>query len=63
MTYIDIKPGQWVLAFNEPYGPHDKPMAEHLEMFVHEGGGWDGHRASEILTSTTSRRSVRKPMR
>lgn len=47
--FIDIQPGQWVLAFNEHYGPHDRTMEEHLEMFVHRGGGWDSHRANEIL--------------
>lgn len=49
MTFIDIKPGQWVLAFHEPYGPHNKPMSEHLEMFVHRGGGWERDRPDEIL--------------
>lgn len=49
LSFIDIKPGQWVLAFNEPYGPHRKPMSEHLEMFVHRGGGWESDRPDEIL--------------
>jgi hypothetical protein len=49
MNLVDIKPGQWVLAFHEPYGPHQNTMADHLAMFVHRGGGWDSHRPSEIL--------------
>lgn len=49
-TLIDIKPGQWVLAFFQPYGLYDdRPMTEHLEMFVRNGGGWDGHQADEIF--------------
>ncbi|MCS3741970.1 hypothetical protein [Rhizobium sp. BK661] len=46
---IDIKPGQWVLAFYEPYGPMFKAMPEHLEMFAHRGGGWDSHRKTEMF--------------
>ncbi len=48
-AFIDIKPGQWVLAFAEYYGPHSREMPEHLESFSHRGGGWDSHRVSEIL--------------
>jgi len=46
---IDIKPGQWVLAFCESYGPMFRAMPEHLEMFARRGGGWDSHRATEIF--------------
>ena len=48
-SLIHIEPGQWVLAFNEPYGPYDRTMAQHLEMFSNEGGGWESHRENEIL--------------
>jgi len=47
--FIDIKPGQWVLAFSDPYAPHDREMPEHLEMFSRRGGGWDSHRVTEIF--------------
>lgn len=47
--FVTIEPGQWVLAFDEPYGPYDKSMAEHLERFSHWGGGWDHHRKDEIF--------------
>ena len=47
--FVDIKPGQWVLAFNEPYGPHMSTMADHLENFSHRGGGWDTHSKAEVL--------------
>lgn len=46
---VQITAGQWVLAFNEPYGPYDRTMAQHLEMFSSEGGGWESHRKNEIL--------------
>jgi hypothetical protein len=48
-AFVDIKPGQWVLAFNEPYGPCVRDMRGHLELFSHRGGGWESHRASEIF--------------
>ena len=47
--FVTLAPGQWVLAFNQPYGPHDRPMPEHLEMFAHAGGGWDTHLKDEIF--------------
>lgn len=47
--FVDIKPGQWVLAFDEPYGPYMRPMLEHLEMFRMRGGGWDSHSPAEIF--------------
>jgi hypothetical protein len=35
MTFIDIKPGQWVLGFHMPYGPYDdKPLSEVLEGYA-----------------------------
>lgn len=44
---VDIKPGQWVLAFDE--GFYDgSDMASWLERFTTWGGGWDGFRAEEI---------------
>ncbi|NTJ63513.1 hypothetical protein G6M50_38225 [Agrobacterium rhizogenes] len=49
MTFIDIEPGQWVLAFQQPYGPYHLAMPDHLEMFAERGGGWDHHHASEIF--------------
>lgn len=48
-AFVDIEPGQWVLAFDEPYGPHDSTLAEHVERFSQRGGGWDSHRKTEIL--------------
>lgn len=48
-AFVDIKPGQWVLAFDEPYGPFNKPLEEHVESFATRGGGWDSHRKTEIL--------------
>lgn len=46
---VDMKPGQWVLAFDQPYGPYTREMPEHLEMFASRGGGWDSHHAAEIF--------------
>lgn len=46
---IDIKPGQWVLAFDQPYGPYSREMPEHLEMFSSRGGGWESDKAGEIF--------------
>ncbi|RMI21353.1 hypothetical protein [Sinorhizobium meliloti] len=48
-TFVHIERGQWVLAFDEPYGPYLAAMPEHLEMFASRGGGWDSHRATEIF--------------
>jgi hypothetical protein len=46
---VDIKPGQWVLAFPQPYGLWDETtMQDHLAKFSKRGGGWDS-RASEIF--------------
>lgn len=46
---VHIEPGQWVLAFHQPYGPYLQPMREHLECFAQRGGGWSDHRAHEIF--------------
>ncbi|PWE55453.1 hypothetical protein DEM27_15475 [Metarhizobium album] len=46
---VDIKPGQWVLAFNEPFGPYDCTLAEHLEKFASQGGGWDHVSCDELF--------------
>jgi hypothetical protein len=47
--FVEIKPGHWVLAFNEPYGPITRDMPGHLELFSKRGGGWNSHRVSEIF--------------
>ncbi|WP_373413695.1 hypothetical protein [Ensifer aridi] len=31
---IDIRPGQWVLAFHQPYGPYDQTLPELLERYA-----------------------------
>jgi hypothetical protein len=46
---VPIEAGQWVLAFFQPYYWPDDDMREHLERFTTWGGGWDGHRATEIF--------------
>lgn len=47
---IPIKPGQWVLAFDQPFGLHDdKSMEDHLAQFCSRGGGWDHIRPGEIF--------------
>lgn len=48
-AFIDIKPGQWVLTFDQPYGPYHSDMPEHLERFAQRGGGWDSCHADEIF--------------
>lgn len=48
-AFVDIKPGQWVLAFDEPYGPLNRTLPDHIESFARYGGGWDSHRKTEIL--------------
>lgn len=45
----DIKPGQWVLAFDQPYFDPGSDMREWLARFTTWGGGWDGHGADEIF--------------
>lgn len=47
--YVDIKAGQFVLAFKQPFGPYDRSLQKHVEMFVISGGGWDGFRATELF--------------
>jgi hypothetical protein len=32
--FIDIKPGQWVLAFHQPFGPYVHSMPETLESYA-----------------------------
>jgi hypothetical protein len=48
-AFVHIDSGQWVLTFFQPYGPYDREMPEHLELFARRGGGWDSHRATEIF--------------
>lgn len=47
--FIDIKPGQWVLAFSEGFEPFEGSLSEHIERFAKRAGGWDHIRASEIF--------------
>lgn len=47
--FVHLEPGQWVLAFDEPYGPYVSELSQHLEMFAARGGGWDSCRATEIF--------------
>nr|WP_278376687.1 hypothetical protein [Brucella anthropi] len=47
--YVDIKPGQFALVFQQPFGPYDRTLPKHLERFVSRGGGWDTFRASELF--------------
>jgi len=50
MTHpIHIEPGQWVLTFDEHYGPFNRNFQEHLERFSIRGGGWEGHRKAEMF--------------
>ena len=48
-TFVDIKPGQWALAFFQPFGPYFREMPEHLEGFARRGGGWDNCEPAEIF--------------
>ncbi|MGE7367886.1 hypothetical protein ACQKKX_02295 [Neorhizobium sp. NPDC001467] len=32
--FVDIQPGQWVLAFHQPYGPYDRTLAETIEGYA-----------------------------
>lgn len=45
---VAIEPGQWVLAFKQPYFYPGSDLADTLERFTSWGGGWDGHDPSEI---------------
>ncbi len=45
---VPIEPGQWVLAFHQPYGPYDRPLPELLEGYAFRH--WmDTHRKEEIF--------------
>ncbi len=33
-TFVDIKPGQWVLSFHQPFGPYVRTMPEVLESYA-----------------------------
>lgn len=46
---VTLTVGQWVLAFDQPYFYPGSNMAEWLERFTSWGGGWDGHKANEVL--------------
>lgn len=48
-NFVQIESGQWVLAFDEHYGPFNRSFQEHLERFSCRGGGWDRHRKAEIF--------------
>lgn len=47
--YVDIKEGQIALVFQQPFGPYDRSLQEHMERFTSCGGGWDTFRASELF--------------
>lgn len=47
--FVTLTPGQWALAFNEPFGPHSRSLTAHLEMFTSCGGGWDHIAEQEIF--------------
>lgn len=47
--FLDIKTGQWVLAFDQPYFYPGSDITEWLERFTTWGGGWDGHLSDEIF--------------
>jgi len=47
-AFIDIKPGQWVLAFQQPFGPYVREMPDLLESYAVKH--WmDSHRKEEIF--------------
>jgi hypothetical protein len=48
-TLIDIKQFQWVLAFDQPFGPYHRTLPEQVELFISRGGGWESCRATEIF--------------
>lgn len=48
-SFVDMKTGQWVLAFYEPYGCYDRTLAEHLKSFKRRAGGWSTVPAGEIF--------------
>ncbi len=47
--YVDIKPGQIAVVFQQPFGPYDRSLKDHMERFVNRGGGWDTFRADELF--------------
>jgi hypothetical protein len=48
IAFIDIKPGQWVLAFQQPFGPYVREMPDLLESYAVKH--WmDSHRKDEIF--------------
>ncbi|ACP24912.1 hypothetical protein NGR_c11270 [Sinorhizobium fredii NGR234] len=46
---VQMQPGDWALAFDQPYFLPEFEMAAHLERFARRGGGWDSHQASDIF--------------
>jgi hypothetical protein len=48
-AFVQMNPGQWALAFDQPYFHPGSDMAEWLVRFTTWGGGWDGHRATEMF--------------
>lgn len=46
---VQMQPGEWALAFDQPYFWPDDDMAAHLERFARRGGGWDRHLADEMF--------------
>lgn len=61
IQFVDIKPGQWVLAFPQPYGLWDNTtMQEHMERFSKRGGGWDSHRVDEIFAVVQVQKVMRQ---
>ena len=48
-AFVDIQPGQWVLAFSQPYAPLEGALKEHIETFTSRGGGWDSHSPDDIF--------------
>jgi hypothetical protein len=46
---VDMKLGQWALAFAQEYYFPGSDMAEQLERFATRGAGWDSHLAPEMF--------------
>ncbi len=47
--YVDIKAGQWVVAFRDEYFNDTKTLAQNAEGLKHKGAGWDWA-ADRVLT-------------
>lgn len=47
--YVDIKAGQWVVAFPDEYFDCNRTLAENVERLKMKGAGWDWC-VSEVLT-------------